>query len=62
MPVVLLFLYLHSSTSEHVRLTLLHLRFCALPITRALSQCMHALDTSEKVIQIDCCDVDEVFV
>ena len=60
MPVVLLFLYLHGS--EHVRLALLHLRFCVLSITRALFQCMHALDTSEKVIQIDCCDVDEVFV
>ena len=23
---------------------------------------MHALDTSEKIIQIDRCDVDEVFV
>ena len=39
MPVVLLFLYLHSS--EHVRLALLHLRFCVLSITRAL-RCLSA--------------------
>ena len=53
MHIVLLYLQLNSS--EHARLALSYLQFAIVLV--------HACFTYfQKIIQIDCCDVDEVFV